>query len=383
MGFRWSQIVGKAGVLFLILGVPCWSVAAPADSGGGSPSRATLSLGDAEPPPMNEPAAPEGAKTAVGWAVGLDHGGYATVLHTTDGGQTWERQGTPEEMGAADLTGAAAVSAQEAWVAGNVGLDGLLLHTRDGGQTWEAGGDPADLAGNGLIAVSAVDSTTAWAVGDNGLILHTADGGLHWVRQGEGQVPAVALDGVYAADAHHAWAVGEEEPGNAYGTIVRTADGGETWTKVSYTITHTAHPSGVYLITVHGAGPDEIWAVGRDQVIHVSVTASEIRATDQTPDVGAYDINGVFAVNRKKVWVVADGGVIRRSVNGGRKWVDRSPEGVGYAFRVWAQDKKHAWVTTGDVSGHGQILYTSDGGKHWTSQSIPANPQMWGISFVK
>jgi photosystem II stability/assembly factor-like uncharacterized protein len=282
------------------------------------------------------------------------------------------------------LVGAsAAASAQEAWVAGNAGLDGILLHTRDGGQTWNAEGDPNDLADNGLIAVSAVNSTTAWAVGENGLVLHTADGGERWVRQGQGQVPPVAFNGVYAADALHAWAVGPEEPGNEYGTIVRTADGGETWTKVPYTITHTAHPSGVYLITVHGANANEVWAVGRDQIIHVSLTGSGVCVFDQTPDIGAYDINGVFAVNRKKLWAVADGSVVWRTLDGGKGWKKRSPEGAGYIFRVWALDKHHAWATTGDYSGHGQVLYTADGGKHWTSQPIPANPQMWGISFVK
>lgn len=216
MGFRSIRLAGGACVVVLILGVPLWGMAASGETGCGSPSGASDRLAGAELPPTEESASLEGAKTAVGWAVGLDFGGYATILHTTDG---------------------------------------LLLHTRDGGQSWEAEGDPADLAGNGLIAVSALDSTTAWAVGENGLILHTRDGGGGWVRQGKGQVPVVAFNGVYAADAQHAWAVGPEETGNKYGTIVRTADGGQTWLKVPYSITHTTHPSAVYLITVHGAAP--------------------------------------------------------------------------------------------------------------------------------
>lgn len=383
MRWPWMRELAAGGALILVLGVSSWNQTAARDPGPAPPVRADASPRGEGAFPDEATAAPEGAKTSVGWAVGLDHGGYATILHTTDGGQTWVRQGSPGGLADGDLTGAAAASAQEAWVAGNKAQDGLLLHTLDGGQTWNAEGDVEDLSGNGLIAVSAADARTAWAVGDNGLILHTTDGGDHWVRQGEGQVPAVAFNGVYAADTQHAWAVGPEEAGNNYGTIVRTTDGGQTWSKVPYTITHTTHPSGVYLITVHGVGPDEIWAVGRDQIIHVSVTASGILATDQTPDTGAYDINGVFAVNRKKIWAGADGGVVWRSVDGGKKWANRSPQGAGYAFRVWALDKQHAWVTTGDYSGQGQVLYTADGGKHWTSQSIPANPQMWGISFVK
>lgn len=344
------------------------------------PSVASQGTGDQEAERM----AQEGAKAAIGWAVGLRSGGYGTILHTIDGGQTWERQGTPEEVGHGNLTGAAAVDAREAWVAGNDGeVSGVLLHTRDGGQHWYSEGDPGDLSGNGLVSVSAVDIYTAWAVGANGLILHTTDGGERWVRQGTGQVPPVSLEGVYAADATHAWVVGEQEEGKEYGTILRTTDGGETWSKVPYTIAHNPPPSSPYLITVHGANANEVWAVGRGQIIHVSVASGGIRVTDQSPNIGDYDINGVFAVNRKTLWAVADNSAIWKSVNGGKRWKNRSPLAAGYVFRVFAFNRHHAWVTTGDYSGHGQVLYTDDGGKNWTPQDIPANPQMWGISFVK
>lgn len=375
---------GAGGALLLILCILPWSPAVARDRERGQSAQAAVAPPGLEGPGQDDSATPEGAKSAIGWAVGLNSAGYGTVLHTTNGGQTWERQGTPEEIPDGPLTGAAAVDDREAWVAGHDGVgSGVLLHTRDGGQHWYAEGDAVDLSGNSLISVSAVDIYTAWAVGNNGLILHTTDGGERWVRQGEGRVPPVNLDGVYAADASHAWAVGENEAGQDYGTILRTTDGGETWLKVPYSITHNSHPSAVYLITVHGANASEVWAVGRDQIIHVSVTAGGIRATDQTPAVGDYDINGVFAVNRKIVWAVADGGVIWRSVNGGKAWRKRSPQGAGYAFRVSALDKKHAWATTGDYSGHGHILYTADGGRNWMSQQLPADPQMWGISFVK
>ena len=331
-----------------------------------------------------EQMAPEGAKTAIGWAVGNNSGGYGTILHTTDGGQTWERQGTPGEVGHGDLTGAAAVNAREAWVAGNDGgANGVLLHTRDGGQTWYPEGDAGDLGGNGLISVFAVDIYTAWAVGSNGIILHTTDGGERWVRQGVGQVPVVSLQGVYAADASHAWVVGGAVEGDHCGTILYTADGGDTWSKVPYIVTHNPNLNVFHLITVHGAGAREIWAVGHEQIIHVSVAPDGVHATDQSPGIGDFDINGVFALNKKTVWAVADGSVIWRSANGGKKWNKRDPHGAGYVFRVYALDNHHAWVTTGDYSGHGQILTTADGGKNWTPQPIPADPHMWGISFVK
>ena len=381
---RWFRAAGTASAMLMFLGLSAWGQVAAGP--GCAPSDLSAETPRAlECVPDEASAAPEGAKKAIGWAVGLDSGGFGTILHTTDGGGRWERQGTSEDvLRNVNLTGAAAVSAREAWVAGNDGENsGMLLHTRDGGQHWYPEGDPEDLRGNGLVSVSAVDIYTAWAVGANGLILHTTDGGERWVRQGAGQAPVVSLQGVYAADASHAWVVGMNEEGKEYGTILRTTDGGETWSKVPYAITHTPPPSSRYLITVHGVGTNEAWAVGRGQIIHVSVASGGIRTTDQTPDIGDYDINGVFAVNQKTVWAVADNSAIWRSVNAGKGWSKRSPQGAGYIFRVYAIDKKHAWVTTGSYSGQGQILYTDDGGKNWTPQPIPADPQMWGISFVK
>jgi len=381
---HWLRGAGTAGAMLLLLGLSVRGQGIVSDPGGDLGAQTDGTPGALECVVEDASAAPEGAKKAIGWAVGSTSGGYGTILHTTDGGQTWERQGTPEEVGNGALSGAAAVSAREAWVTGKVGEDAVLLHTRDGGQHWYPEGDAGDLTDNNLIAVSAVDLYTAWAVGANGLILHTRDGGLRWVRQGAGQVPPVELNGVYAADASHAWASGGNEEGKTYGTILRTTDGGETWSKVPYAITHKPPPSGCYLITIHGANANEVWAVGRDQIIHVSVASGGIRVTDQTPDfAGGFDINGIFAVNKKTVWAVADNSVSWRTVNRGKTWNERSPEGAGYVFRVYALDKHRAWVTTGSYSGHGQILYTDDGGKNWTPQNIPADPQMWGISFVK
>jgi photosystem II stability/assembly factor-like uncharacterized protein len=321
------------------------------------------------------------ATKAVGWAVGVVSDGHGTILNTTDGGQTWVRQGIQEAISNVMLYGVSAVNAREAWVVG----ESVILHTRDGGQSWCREANSTDLTGTGLQAVFAVDIYTAWAVGVNGVILRTTNGGCTWQRQGVGQIPAVSLNGVYASDASHAWVVGDAEAGNQYGTILRTTDGGDTWVKVPYTVTHTPLPTDYYLITVHGANANKVWAVGHDQIMHISVTNKGVSVTDQTPRFANYmDINGVFAVNRSTIWAVADSGAIWRSGNGGRTWTMRNAGQFdhGYILRVNAIDGMNAWATESSQSG-GQVIYTSNGGKSWASQTIPVQPGMWGISFVK
>src|SRR5712692_5127368 len=76
--------------------------------------------------------------------------------------------------------------------------------------------------GNALYAVSFVDANTGTAVGARGTILRTTDGGATWTPQMSGTTNY--LVGVSFVDANTGTAVGGR------GTILRTTDGGATWT---------------------------------------------------------------------------------------------------------------------------------------------------------
>src|SRR5581483_7682027 len=74
-----------------------------------------------------------------------------------------------------------------------------------------------------LVAVWAYDASTAWAVGMNGTVLKTADGGATWSAQSSGT--SAALNGI--ADANVVWAVGQT---GGSGVVIKTTDGGANWT---------------------------------------------------------------------------------------------------------------------------------------------------------
>jgi len=157
-----------------------------------------------------------------------------TVQHTTDGGETW----TAQTSAPGTLLYSVDSVGQDVWVAGGdpsagallggqrVSGDGVLLHSPDGGASWETqwGGGAADLR---LSDVDMLDGRVGWAVGDGSaarqaLVLHTTDGGRTWTVQD----PGVTFDlaAVYALNAQTAWAVGDGEQ------ILATSDGGATWT---------------------------------------------------------------------------------------------------------------------------------------------------------
>jgi PKD repeat protein len=72
------------------------------------------------------------------------------------------------------LSGIAMANANVGWA---VGEGGTILHTTDGGQTWSAQNSGTHL---GLKRVKFLDATTGWAVGESGLVLGMSDGGASW-----------------------------------------------------------------------------------------------------------------------------------------------------------------------------------------------------------
>ena len=79
--------------------------------------------------------------------------------------------------------------------------------------------------GNSLYGVHAVDTSIVIAVGASGTILRTTDGGTTWTPQSSGTI--WPLNGVFFTDANTGTAVGGEAVEPA--TILRTTDGGANW----------------------------------------------------------------------------------------------------------------------------------------------------------
>lgn len=329
---------------------------------------------------------------AIGWAVGEapGPGGYGVIIHTTDGGQTWVRQGTAEEIPDVSLGIVSAIDADNAWV---VGDQGTILRTRDGGQSWELQDVPAEVSEAELAGVHAVDRKTAWAAGtlpgaeSQGVILHTSDGGQAWTQQGQNTVPkSTHLEGVYASDADHAWTVGSVYgQGTEKKIVLRTTNGGNTWEVVPWAW-HGAFDDG-HFIDIHGVDTDTVWTVGTGMAAHT--TDGGLTWIDQTADgmPPMLDVNGVFAVDRSTIWAVQDYGSIFRSNNGGKHWVTQEvPDHVknDFIMRISAVDKRTAWAVSvyqGDSPGH--VLHTADAGHTWTVQNTPIQTDWNGVSFVR
>lgn len=180
----------------------------------------------------------------IGWAVGAD-----LILHTTDGGQTWETQRSGKN--AEVLFGVACVTPERAWL---VGQDGLILQTKDGGQSWSH----QDSGTRDNLVRVRFFGNSGWIVGGSagkGTLLRMRDGGASWER-----VPldvSAALFDIYI-NGQQGWLIGTA------GTILQTSDGGQTWQR-------ERSPADNDLVSIFFLNPQKGWIGGdRHTVLRLS-----------------------------------------------------------------------------------------------------------------
>ena len=331
--------------------------------------------------------APTMGEHYVGWAVGDNLDGYGTILRSTDGGATWTRQGSPQDIPDVMLGSVVALDPLTCWVVGETaGGYGTILRTEDGGATWTRQGSPATIPDAGLAKISAVDRDTAWVVGTPGAILFTEDGGRTWAQKQTADIPPVLLQGVYALDAENVWVTGDIEGG--YGTIFRTSDGGASWQRKG----SPADVPDAALLDVHASDSDTAWIASRGSTAPpgVSVLHTDDNGAswiDQDLGTGMLDTNSLTTIGDNIVWVATDADGIYRTDNA-KDFVRQDAAHGKYSYYlvcIQALDENTAWAAGpagGGPASSGIVEHTTDGGKTWVNQ-LEIDIAMQAVSFTR
>ena len=264
--------------------------------------------------------------------------GFGCVIsRTTDAGASWPLVRddsaflTPSDEGACEVS---SVSATSAWAAG--GFGDLVIKTSDGGTTWQPG-----YASAGVTTVTVVDPNTVWIGGPNGFIAKTVNAGAMWTTQNSGTTRRIFK--VYALDAQVAYAAFDD------GSVRRTGDGGVTWTPaVGFNNQHTA-----------------IVPLDADRVVSVELKGVIRRSVDGgatfTP-VASGTIEDLDSATRAQGDTLFAAGMFQmlRSDDAGLSWRSQPlpPFETGIIEGISAIDAKRVWA----VSYNGSIIHTSDGG---------------------
>lgn len=255
-----------------------------------------------------------------GWTMG--QGG--TVLKTTDGGATWTKQ----DSGTENYLFSFRALTPEHLI--GVGDRSTIVESRDGGATWtartyESKGGSGMTEEEEVVAqqpsfydVDFIDANTGWIVGEFGKILKTTDGGATWTEQQQSLIGGEIVDalslptffGVDFLDANNGAAVGLD------GRIAITADGGATWTFDDVGPELTVPLFDVRLFP-DGSG----WAVGSaGEVLRKKGIGETWELADLDMRVFSWLRQSSFADDQNG-WIVGGFGLILRTRDGGKTWV--------------------------------------------------------------
>ena len=289
------------------------------------------------------------------WAVGY----WGTLLHSPDAGANWTRAHSGTTATLYDVSFA---DARHGWA---VGEAGLILRSTDGGATWTPQSarvtDPLDFEerplDTHLFGVAAVSPDEAWAVGDMGVVLHVSDGE-HWAQLpipeasfGDDEIPDRIFNAVSFADAQHGWIVGE------FGTTLRTADGGRTW---SGTRAFSGAPDDLYLFDVAAADARRAAVVGlAGSVLITEDGGATWVARSAETSAGLYGVlwRGASGI------AVGDRGELFRTDEAGARWSSpQRPTLFNWLAAVERADEERLFA----VGERGLVLGSRDGGATWT-----------------
>lgn len=273
---------------------------------------------------------------------------------------------------------------QTGWVAGD---DGTILHTTDGGQSWQ---HQDSSTSSTLLDMFFLDRNRGWIVGNGALILRTTDGGNTWETQESPVNTNLNTVHFFTDDftgESSGWIVGchSEVSGwppvlTSYGYVIRSTDGGDSWSVASYRNRRCARD--VHFVDVNTGWLGVHYASSDYQTIPEVYVSNDggITWTEQAIPSASHFIEAVFFVDVNTGWVlgdtvVEDTGVVLHTTDGGAHWSEQW---------LWPCDLEAVQFvshTTGWIVS--PILHTTDGGNTWTPQTAePGCSDLQDLHFV-
>jgi photosystem II stability/assembly factor-like uncharacterized protein len=298
-----------------------------------------------------------------GWAL-MDF----SLWQTTDGGRHWTRLPHSCGEGTARIS---FTSRSDGWLLcggqGGTGMQGKSLHhTTDGGQNWQL---IAEASGPGMPSAGALprggyvsdlfflDSQHGWISLGRGSVISTADGGQTWTGTGGIEVEAVMPSTVRFFSPSTGLLLLQRAG------LQATADGGRTWQPL-YPGLRPASPLPSQMLT-----PTDWLAVGR-----LNDSGAILWSTNQGQDwqqVGSLrtQVRSVSFLDRQHGWALDDKGGVHATTDGGVSWqfLTASPSGAEEQFfRLQFFNREQGYA----ISGWGHLYETTDGGQTWAPVNL-------------
>lgn len=289
-----------------------------------------------------------------GWAVGVD----GLIMHTADGGYTWETQHSNDDE---SFWSVFFIDEQEGWVCGW----SAVYYTDDAGQNWTKQSTPACMGD--FTDVFFINADTGWVVGTYEIVLKTTNGGNDWVKIQNSVYNGMCFYAVDFVDEMRGCAVGGHHYGQS-GFIMISSDGGFSWTE-------TTPDTCECLSAVDYLPSSPIWACGRDGFVIKSIDGGQTWADTYDASFDSFDDIHFF---NEQNGIMIDGHESFMTFDAGSSWDSTAYITYYNSMRKlmsWEENKVFA------VGNNGGMSRSLDGGTSWENMSDNISACMYNIGF--
>jgi photosystem II stability/assembly factor-like uncharacterized protein len=226
--------------------------------------------------------------------------------------------------------------------------------------------------GNYLFGTEVISQNTAFASGASGTIMKTTDGGASWSTQSNVAGTTSSLEAISFPTSSSGWVVGSE------GTILHTSDGGSTWTQQSsgttLTLTSVSFADPLHGVCVGGVDIVLDWFITSVGIILSTSDGGNNWTVRIQGNCGAF--SNVHLINSSKGFAVNQSDRIWRTFDGGITWDTLTTPFPTYLYAMSFPDSLN-----GFISGGSFVAHTSDGGQTWGQLAEPPQGNILYLSF--
>jgi photosystem II stability/assembly factor-like uncharacterized protein len=303
-----------------------------------------------------------------------------TFLSSAAAQTGWVEQTNPLGFGEEAMLGKVHfVSDTEGWISCS---KGGFLHTTDSGTNWifvdPFPSDTVECMSDPSVSMSWVGTTHGWNINSIGsldssrgaVIYKTTNSGANWSKIALSNEDGDCGIQLQFTDINNGLALLFNFNGGI-ATFLRTSDGGNTWNPFP----------GIglfYFVDInngwahHGSGQ-----MGFDPPFKIyKTTDGGSNWTEQFSDNTAGQFNAIRFSDLNNGWVVGANGKVLKTTNGGTNWTFVTNSGVNplkSCKTFFPLDASNVWISSRQDDPHytPYLVYTSDGGSTWTSQTTP------------
>lgn len=225
--------------------------------------------------------------------------------------------------------------------------------------------------------VAYASETTAFAVGVGGMVMKSTDGGTTWSAVTHGLTTQDLYVIHFATDQ-----VGFI--GGLSATVLKTVDGGATWTNISTNlpeiITTYAQLSTQAINDFYFLDANNGFATGYNGIILKTVDGGATWTFHGSLGAGTY--RSIFFVNATTGFIASHGKLIKKTEDGGQNWTNWTSTET--TFNHFFETRFFNETTGVAIGDGGSIFRTTDIGANWTRVAITPAPtgQLWGLTVV-